>query len=106
MPENRFYIDQELARDKQVSITGTECHHLTHVMRQGVGDDVELINGRGVVAEARIETIEKNCVILNITNFYEEEKNDFEVILAQAIPRISRLDIIVEKGCELGMTKL
>ncbi len=106
MPENRFYVEKPLVQNDVIHLDGTEFHHLIHVMRGNVNDEIEVVNGLGEMARARISKIEKKQAILDIDSVIFEPLPQFQMILAQAIPRMNRLDNIIEKGTELGMTKL
>lgn len=106
MPNDRFYLDSPLSIGQSVVVSGDEAHHLTRVMRARTGDVVELVNGHGVLAEATVGQIERHACYLDVTHSQVEPPHPFQVILAQAIPRLNRLDTIVEKGTELGMNAL
>jgi len=106
MPENRFFLSEEMQEGTIVSLAGEEAHHMRIVMRKKAGETLELIDGRGALAQAEIIGFSKDAVQLEIKSLFREKKSAFEVVLAQAIPRINRLDAILEKGTELGMTKL
>lgn len=106
MPKNRFYLDAALKSGELLALEDVEAHHLIHVMRQRVGDEVELVNGRGVLAEAHVEKLERQRAWLAVDTSVTQESDPFELIIVQALPRINRLDLIVEKGTELGMTAL
>ena len=45
MPADRFYVDAELVKDHTVYLEDAEHHHLSHVMKMSVGEELELING-------------------------------------------------------------
>lgn len=106
MPAERFYINAPLTEGASVFLEDQEFHHLAHVMRGVEGEQVELVNGCGFLSQARIERIEKKRAQLIVTSLSYVPKNSFKLILAQAIPRLNRLDFIVEKGTELGMDEL
>ena len=106
MPAERFFISHPLSETKQLSLEGSEFHHLIHVMRAKEGDSIELVNGVGELATLSIFAIEKKRALLQVETVIFEAKPTFEVILAQAVPRTNRLDFILEKGTELGMTQL
>lgn len=106
MPKERHYIPEELSLAQEVSLEGTEFHHLVNVMRCGVGASIELINGLGVCTQAKITRIEKKRATLVVEALFSEEKTPDCLILAQAIPKLNRLDFIIEKGTELGMSAL
>jgi 16S rRNA (uracil1498-N3)-methyltransferase len=105
MPDNRFYIDAPLTLDS-LKIEGEEAHHLLHVMRAREGDLVELVNGRGSLAEAQVKAINKRDVTLDLVKHYPVPPPPFPLIIAQAMPRFNRLDTLLEKGTELGMSEL
>jgi 16S rRNA (uracil1498-N3)-methyltransferase len=106
MPENRFFFENSLAEQDLIPLEGNEFHHLVHVMRGKVDDRIEVVNGLGEMADARVAEIGKKRAMIHIDKVKHQPLPQFEVILAQAIPRLNRLDFIVEKGTELGMTKL
>lgn len=106
MPAERYFVEGNFHTGSQVKLEGQEHHHLVHVMRAKAGESVELINGAGELAIAIISQIEKKRATLEIQKISKEPKPGFEIVLAQATPRINRLDFILEKGTELGMTQL
>ena len=71
------------------------------MIRARKGDKVELVNGRGALAQAVVTTLEKEKAPLQIESTTEKPRGA-EIILAQALPRFSHLDWIIEKGTELG----
>ncbi len=106
MPAERYYYPSSLAESEEISLQDQEFHHLTRVMRGKIGDTIELVNGQGALAKAKIRTIEKRQAVLHIKSCHQDPPPSYSFILAQAIPKINRLDFIVEKGTELGMTHL
>lgn len=102
MPENCFYIDDPLI-DSEVTLSDQEFHHMTKVMRATKGERVQLVNGKGVLADATLLEMDKKRALLHIQNVIREEKPRCHIILAQSIPRINRLDSIIEKATELGV---
>ncbi|MCH9627082.1 MAG: Ribosomal RNA small subunit methyltransferase E [Chlamydiales bacterium] len=99
MPHNRFYVDTPFALHIEVDMQ-EEARHLK-VMRLHKGDPIELVNGRNQLAQAVIKSAQ-TAEIMELN----EHTPPSPVILCQAIPRLNRLDTIVEKGTELGMTEL
>ncbi len=105
MPANRFYIDRELEGLDVVVIEGKEHHHLVHVTRNKEGDTVELVNGRGDLATAIVDRISKHDVSLKVRCCQHKPPPPFKVILAQALPRTNRMENILEKATEIGVTE-
>ncbi len=107
MPAERFYIkDPSFSIKKLITLEKEEFHHLFNVMRLKVGEIVDLIDGKGSVASARIQSIGKHSASLQIQSIHKETTPSYRLILAQAIPRLSNLEYIIEKGVELGVTDL
>jgi 16S rRNA (uracil1498-N3)-methyltransferase len=106
MPAERFYLDAPLQSGLSVVLQDQEFHHLVHVMRTKVGEEVELVNGRGQLAQGIVEHFDKKRCHISLSMVREETKSLTEMILVQGIPRANRLDFILEKGTELGMTQL
>ncbi len=103
MPHDRFYIDAPLEKEEVVSLTESELHHLI-VSRARVGQSVELINGKGKLAQATLTAMDKRQALLRIDAVSEARIEPKQIILAQGIPRMDHLEWIVEKGTELGVT--
>lgn len=106
MPEKRFFTPLSLEPQAAITLAGEEAHHLQHVMRCKVKDHVELINGKGFLADAEIIKTKKETVELFIHSVREEKADSFEIILAQGMPRPNRLDPILEKCTELGVSQI
>jgi 16S rRNA (uracil1498-N3)-methyltransferase len=106
MPAERYFYPDPLSQGLQVQLSETEQRHLVQVMRTRPGEQVELVNGQGQLALATLLRIDKKTAPLVIDQVTFEPPALYQVILAQAIPRSNRLDIILEKGTELGMTEI
>jgi 16S rRNA (uracil1498-N3)-methyltransferase len=106
MPVERFYADHPLTTSSSVPLEGPELHHLRHVLRIQCGETVELVNGKGGLATATVEAIHKQQAFLKVQQHTQEPPAPLQILIAQAIPRLNRLDCVLEKGTELGMTQL
>ncbi len=104
MPIERYFSATPFHVNQICALQEAEFHHLAHVMRTRKGDSVELVNGQGCLAQAHVQSIEKNRALLLVHNVIQEEPPSYSLILAQALPKPNRLDFILEKGTELGVT--
>jgi 16S rRNA (uracil1498-N3)-methyltransferase len=103
MPSERYFLDHSFNSHGDQELKGSEFHHLAHVMRTRKGETIELVNGRGALAKAKVEEIHKEKALLKIEHLEQEPARPVRLILAQAIPKPNRLDFILEKGTELGV---
>ncbi|MEI8300884.1 MAG: RsmE family RNA methyltransferase [Chlamydiota bacterium] len=106
MPHNRFFVDTSFTLDSHLTLPEEESYHIIKVMRLQVGESFELINGKGFLAEAKLESIGKKDLVCSISklSFTEKPKNPW--IIAQAFLKPSSLELLVEKNTELGMDQL
>jgi 16S rRNA (uracil1498-N3)-methyltransferase len=100
MPAERFYIDTELKGF--VTLTGAEHHHLSHVMRARVGDEIELVDGKGSLAQGQIKNISKHESEIEIISLRKEPIAEPFLSLAIPFMRPSKLELVIEKCTELG----
>lgn len=102
----RFYCAHPIDRD-QVQLEGSEAHHLIHVMRAKVGDEVVLFDGSGAEFTAQIQSLSRSLVELSITARQQANRElPARLVLAVALPRGDRQDWLVQKLVELGVTAL
>ena len=88
-------------------ITGSEAHHMVHVLRLEVGDRVTLFDGSGVEYEARIENISRQKVACSVENEQTIDRElGIELHLAVALPKGDRSRWLVEKMVELGVRRI
>jgi 16S rRNA (uracil1498-N3)-methyltransferase len=102
MPAERFFAEVPFTVGETVVVEGLEFHHLRNVMRKEKGEGLELVNGKGQLAVAIIEKIGKHDARCNILSV-QEKPSTARIILAQALPRLNRLETIIEKAVELGV---
>ncbi|OEZ61048.1 16S rRNA (uracil(1498)-N(3))-methyltransferase [Duganella sp. HH105] len=100
----RFYIAQALAIGQLVSLPEAVAHHI-QVLRLAQGELVTLFNGEGGEYGATLSEIGKRHVSVEIkTHLPREVELPFGVTLAQALPEASKMDWIIEKAIELGVS--
>jgi len=88
-----------------IEITGAEFKHLTVVTRKTSGNIVQVLDGQGMVYTVELTAISKNAAhgkIHKRSRFVGEP--NFRLTLAQAIPKGSRFDLVIEKGTEIGIS--
>lgn len=105
MPIDRYFSEASLDHGASISLEGQEFHHLVNVTRLRIGEEAEIVDGKGTLAHAKLESIHKKEAFLTIQHVEKVTKPVSEIILAQAIPRLNRLDTIMEKATELGATQ-
>ena len=88
-------------------LTGAEARHLSKVMRGKPGDEVALFDGSGVEYRARILTVGRDVVELEILETREDDREpDVAVTALVALPKGDRQKWAIEKLCELGVRRV
>ena len=104
MPINRFFYNNNLVEKEQIIIENDEFVHLK-VMRIKKNDLVEIINGRGVLAKAKILQIKKKQAFAEINEIKKQKPDSIKIILNQANLFPSRMEWLIEKATELGVNR-
>lgn len=96
--------------DKQITIEGDEAHHAIDVMRIKEGDDIVVFDGTGREFACSVQTVDTKARsvtarIVSVKN-YTEGSCHAEMTLAQALPKKEKMDYIVEKATELGVSRI
>jgi 16S rRNA (uracil1498-N3)-methyltransferase len=102
----RFIIAHGCISQGVARITGRELHHLRDVRRLSPGAIVEMADPAGTVYTGRIIRFEADAAIAAIERRAEAITKATRVILAAAIIKGPRMDLIVEKAAELGADEL
>lgn len=94
----RFFTPQDFYVGRSITLEKEELHHLKHVMRVKEGSVIELVNGKGDLATALLTS---NLIISEVTSVAPPK---YKSVLIQALPEPQHLELIIEKGSELGIT--
>ena len=98
----RFYVPS--IENQKLELSELDSKHAIRVLRLKEGDDVTVMDGKGILAEGVImdENMKKTKFKVNKADFYDPP---LKLILAFSPTKSNdRNEWIVEKGTELGMT--
>jgi 16S rRNA (uracil1498-N3)-methyltransferase len=103
----RFFIEQTKITSTKIFITGSDAAHIKKVLRMKSGDRIGLFDGRGFEYEARIENLLAGSVEVSITKrFLSASESPVQIIVAQALLKDKKMDILARQLTEIGITKL
>jgi 16S rRNA (uracil1498-N3)-methyltransferase len=103
----RFAIPDSDVTGGTARITGRELHHLRDVMRLRPGSDVVLCSQNGIEYAGRIATFEPDAAIVAVANVrHDGDRKSPGLILAAALIKAARMDVLVEKAGELDAIEL
>jgi 16S rRNA (uracil1498-N3)-methyltransferase len=99
-PQANFFSQQAVISDKD------EIHHLQHVLRLKKGVPVKIFNGKGKEALGTITSLGPKEVGIRIQKVHEIKHRKPLLILACAVPRKNKFELIIEKATELGVDEI
>jgi len=102
----RLYAETALAQDQQIELPADQAHYINNVMRLNVGDPVLVFNAQdGEWAATLLEGKKKRCV-LQVGEKKRAPEETPDLWLCFAPIKKQRLDFIIEKATELGVSHL
>ena len=104
---DRFFCLAPSERGRIV-LTGDEARHLARVRRLGVGDVVEVFDGRSREAErmAVVEVRRDEVLLESVGEKVADRMGPTGLVVASATPKGERFDWLVEKAVEVGVDRL
>jgi len=102
-----FYATPEKIGKKSLIIEGEEAKHILVVLRYGVGDVIDVVDGCGTKYRIRIEKAAPGFLEGKILSKVHQENEPFcHITLAQALCRKERMDFLIEKATEIGVSSI
>ena len=103
----RVHVPGPLAAGSRQTIEGDAANHIARVLRLQQGDALILFDGRGGEHAARIEELRKGAVIVAVGDRSSPQRESpLSLTLAQGVSRGERMDWVVQKATELGVTRI
>jgi len=105
---HRFYCPQADFASKVIQIVDPhEIHHIKDVLRLKKGSEVCVFNGKSEEALTVIEEVRDTAVRLQVRSLRQKSREGRpRIILACAVPKKSKFELILEKATELGVDVL
>ena len=103
----RIYTDQPLYPDREVLLPEQAGEHVARVLRLERGHPLILFNGDGREYDASLATLAKRAVTATVTCVRDADRETpLQLTLAQGIARGEKMDWILQKATELGVTRI
>lgn len=101
-----FFAEENSVIENGYEIVGNDYNHIKNVLRMKIGEKI-LVSFNGCSDLCSIETITEEKVIVGIIekNFKNTEL-PIEIYLFQGLPKSDKLELIIQKTVELGVSKI
>lgn len=104
---HRFFVSKENILNDVITIEGDDVQHISRVLRLEEGDKITLCDQQGTDYIVSIESVSKHSVRTNIMD-KEPSKGEpsIDVVLYQGVPKSTKMDLIIQKCTEMGITRI
>lgn len=103
----KFFVSQDKITENQIIIDTEDVAHISRVLRLGEGDCITVCDSRGTDYDAEIMSLEPNKIVckINSSSASASEPN-IKVTLFQGLPKASKMEYIIQKTTELGISEI
>lgn len=102
----RYYVDAQYFTESTVTITGDDVKHIRNVLRGAVGDKLTICDCCGTVYHVEIASIDQEIVCRILDRCGDENEPDVRLTVVQAIPKGDKMESIIQKCVELGVSRI
>ena len=104
MRRPRFYTEQPLGPGETLTLEAEPSRHIAKALRMQVGDGLCVFDGRGAEAAARVQSIARDRVEVELESVEAiDRESPLAVTLAIGVSRGDRMDTVIQKATELGV---
>lgn len=101
---HKFFTEPHNINGSQGIILGDDVKHIYKVLRLSEGEEVVLNNCEGTEYLGKISSISKSEVVVDIIEKLDiNNESRIKIHLFQGLPKGQKMDLIVQKGTELGI---
>lgn len=102
-----FFISPEQVEDGYVRIFGEDVNHIVHVLRMKQGEAFLANDGCGKEYYCILEQLDADAVLARIAYVRAgEQELPCHITLYQGLPKGDKLELIIQKTVELGVTRI
>ena len=107
MSQSRLYVSTPLGDGEPLTLGREQAHYLGRVLRKRVGDSVVVFDGSGREFSGVIASFSKNDAVLELaTGVTRDVESPLTLRLLQSVCKGERMDFIVQKATELGVSEI
>lgn len=103
----KFFVKSEAIKEDKIEILGSDVNHIKNVLRLKIDDEIQICNqetSQNYIC--RISKIEQNCIETKIFQKIEAtNEGNIELHIFQGLPKADKMELILQKGTELGVSR-
>ena len=102
----RLYQNTPFTEGKTAELNSDNSHHLNKVLRFPVGKNITVFNGDGFDYKALVQGAKKTTSLQIISKSRNNSESKLDLTLAQGIAKGEKMDFLIQKAVELGVTRI
>ena len=103
----RFFIKTTAQLGDTLALTGDDAHHISYSLRMAAGEEITVTDALGCSYLCRLQSLDGVSVIAEVLSPLETTgESPVEVHLFQAYPKSDKLEFIIQKAVELGVSAI
>ncbi len=107
MSKHRFFVSPGRINEGKVSFHRPDVWHITKVLRLSKGQQVIVFDGTGREYRVELQTMTRKDVFGKVREQWKHaQEPSLRLTLVQGIPKANKLDLIVQKATEVGVTDI
>jgi len=104
---SRFFVPSSQINGEILNICGSDVNHIKNVLRKLPGDKVICFDSSGKEYTSIIKEISQGSIILTVSSVKQlETESKIKINLGQCLPKMSKMDEIIQKSTELGVSTI
>lgn len=104
---HHFFVSPHQVGETGIFIEGADVNHIRNVLRIREGEQVSISDGNNHTYRCKLDRYEGERVVMEIESRVEEDRElPSEIYLFQGLPKQDKMDWIVQKSVELGVSSV
>lgn len=104
---HRFFMSKESIAGNHVNISENDAEQIRKVLRIREGEEIAVLDGQGWEYRVQLTLIKKGHVTGEIIfKDFKSEDTKIKIVLGQGIPKGEKMDFIIQKATELGVSEI
>lgn len=104
----KFFVEPNQIKDNKIEIIGEDINHIKNVLRLEIGEEIKIgdkLSGENYITQ--IESISKENIICKaLEKIGKSTEGNVELTVFQGLPKADKMELIIQKGTELGVTTI
>ncbi len=98
----RYFVN---TKEDIFDLSSDDSYHITKVMRNKIGDKIEVVIDKELYI-CEIITLDKQVSVKKLEKIEQDSELPCYVTIAQSLVKEQKMDLILQKSCELGVSEI